>query len=269
MPLQLPMSQGAAPGRASPCQALPAPSSEGHPPSCLAVPTLCPHTVSAPFPASRTPLSPHLVGALVLCHHGVTPHCQRGGDHAGAPPQPRSSAPGSGTPGTCGGAPCQPVPTLAEGTHQGLSLLTCRWRGWSPRWDECWVWGLWWHREMAAARATSGRSGHTGPGPAPCAGAAGGGRQGETEAGGAAWGGGNAISMVGVLPPWGVLSAASYLLRGAQLGGISCCLWCSFSSSSSAAAFSVCDTKELGVTGLWPRSPPPPPSWGPPDLSSR
>lgn len=40
---------------------------------------------------------------------------------------------------------------------------------------------------MAAPRATSGCSGRTGLVPALCAGAAGGGRQGETEAGDAAY----------------------------------------------------------------------------------
>lgn len=271
--MQLLMSHGAALGCATPCQALPAPSIIPAARDTPSLPPHCPHSVPTVlmlhFPASRTPFPSTLTSwePVVLFHHrGHIPLPAGRGPRRGSAPASLLTSGIRDTRNLLGSIASACPPT--EGTHiEGFSLLTCRWRGWSPRWDGLRVWGLWWHRAMAAPRATSGCSGHTGPVPAPCAGAAGGGRQGETEAGGAAWGGwkchqrGDGATMgcpqcsfKGLLLIEGGTARWHQLLPLVLLQQLlqRCCIFCVWE-----------DNKELRVTGLWSRSPPPPPSQGP------
>lgn len=123
------MSHGAAPGRATPCQALPAPCGVGHPvPPALLSPRCVPTALMLHPPAFRTPSSrkgpqgsppPHLGGpSLLFSHGGHIPLPAGRGPRRGSPP---ASLLISGIRDTRNllGSITSACPTPAEGTHTG------------------------------------------------------------------------------------------------------------------------------------------------------
>lgn len=232
------MSHGAAPGRATPCQALPAACSKRHPLPCLTVPTLCPYSVNAPFSSLHSPFvqegaqgsphpPPHLLTSWVLFHpRGHIPLPAGRGPRRGSPTASlltsgirdtrnlwgsiTSACPHPAEGAHTGGCPCLP----ANGEDGHLAGMSSGFGGFggTERWQHL--------RPLLAAAGARGRSLHCVQVLLVVAGR--GKLRQEVQPGE----GGNAISM-DLIPPWGVLSAAlgePYLLRGAELGGICCCL---------------------------------------------
>lgn len=233
------MSHGAAPGRATPCQALPAACSKRHPlPPASLSPRCVPTVLMLHFPASTTPLSrkepraphtlpPHPLTSWVLFHpRGHIPLPAGRGPRRGSPTASlltsgirdtrnlwgsiTSACPRPAEEAHTGGCPCLP----ADGEDGHLAGMSSEFGGFggTERWQHL--------RPLLAAAGARGRSLHRVQVLLVVAGR--GKLRQEVQPGE----GGNAISM-DVVPPWGVLSAAlgePYLLRGAELGGICCCL---------------------------------------------